>query len=138
MRMAASASQPFVFGQEVRFPFCFLKQITFTIAALRQTEIVQIARAWKNTSKLPALPYGLLLVANVGGEYYAIGSICTHEGGDLAEGWIDGREVTCPLHGSVFDLATGEVAGPPADKPVPLFDVRIEGDEIQVTRRGPA
>ena len=79
-----------------------------------------------------------MLVANVGGEYYAIGSICTHEGGDLAEGWIDGREVTCPLHGSVFDLATGEVAGPPADKPVPLFDVRIEGDEIQVTRRGPA
>ena len=79
-----------------------------------------------------------LLVANVEGDYRAIGSTCTHEGGNLAEGWIDGREVTCPLHGSVFDLASGEAVGPPADEPVPVFDLRIEGEEIQIARPRPA
>jgi glycine betaine catabolism B len=79
-----------------------------------------------------------LLVAKVDGEYRAIGSVCTHEGGDLAEGWIDGREVTCPLHGSMFDLATGEAVGPPAEEPVPVFEVRVDGNEVQVARPGTA
>jgi 3-phenylpropionate/trans-cinnamate dioxygenase ferredoxin subunit len=39
-------------------------------------------------------------------------------------------------HGSIFDLATGEAIGPPAEEPVPVFDVRIEGDEVQVAPRG--
>ena len=103
---------------------------------------------WATIAKTDEVPQGQMigttvdgvevLVANVEGNYHAIASICTHEGGDLADGWIDGREVTCPLHGSVFDLATGEVAGPPADEPVPVFDLRIEGDEIQIARPGAA
>jgi nitrite reductase/ring-hydroxylating ferredoxin subunit len=40
--------------------------------------------------------------------------------------------VTCGCHGSVFDLETGEAVGPPADQPLTLYEVRVEGDEVQV------
>jgi nitrite reductase/ring-hydroxylating ferredoxin subunit len=77
-----------------------------------------------------------LLVANVGGRYHALGAVCTHEGCNLAElGQIDGDELSCQCHGSVFDLNTGEVVSPPADEPLPVYDVRVEGDAIQVRPR---
>jgi nitrite reductase/ring-hydroxylating ferredoxin subunit len=75
-----------------------------------------------------------LLVANVGGQYRAIGSICTHEGGPLAEGDLYDSIVTCPWHGSEFDVETGEAVTPPAMEPEPVYEVRVEGDEIQVAR----
>jgi nitrite reductase/ring-hydroxylating ferredoxin subunit len=75
-----------------------------------------------------------VLVANVGGEYHAIGAVCTHEGGPLADGDLYGSTVTCPWHGSEFDVKTGEVETPPATEPEPVYDVRVEGDEIQVGR----
>lgn len=75
-----------------------------------------------------------VLVANVGGRLRAIGSECTHEGCDLEEGELDPEDgtVTCVCHGSIFDLDTGEAVGPPADEPEPVFDVRVEGGEVQV------
>ena len=53
-------------------------------------------------------------IANVEGRYYAIGNVCTHMGGPLAEGKIEGFEVQCPWHGSNFDIRTGNVVRPPA------------------------
>jgi nitrite reductase/ring-hydroxylating ferredoxin subunit len=75
-----------------------------------------------------------LLVANVGGQYRAIGSICTHEDGPLAEGDLYDSIVTCPWHGSEFDVETGEAVTPPAMEPEPVYEVRVEGDEIQVAK----
>jgi nitrite reductase/ring-hydroxylating ferredoxin subunit len=75
-----------------------------------------------------------LLVANVGGQYRAIGSICTHEGGPLADGDLYDGIVTCPWHGSEFDVETGEAVTPPAMGPEPVYEVRVEGDEIQVAK----
>lgn len=75
-----------------------------------------------------------VMVANVGYEYWALGDECTHAGCLLSEGWIEGDAIECPCHGSRFDLATGGVAGPPATEPVLAFEVRVEGDEIQVAR----
>src|SRR5262249_39315544 len=51
---------------------------------------------------------------NVDGTYYAIGDTCTHRGGPLSEGDVQGVKVTCPWHGADFDLRTGAVLGPPA------------------------
>jgi 3-phenylpropionate/trans-cinnamate dioxygenase ferredoxin component len=70
----------------------------------------------------------------VGGAVYAIGDICTHEEAYLSEGDFepDELEVECPLHGSRFNVATGEVRILPATRPVDVFDTRIEGDEILV------
>ena len=56
---------------------------------------------------------------NVEGTYYAIGDSCTHRGGPLSEGDVQGTKVTCPWHGADFDLKTGAVLGPPAQKGVP-------------------
>jgi len=62
---------------------------------------------------------------NVAGRIYAIGDACTHRGGSLSEGSVEGTEVTCPLHGAVFDLATGEAKGPPAS--VERGEIRLDG-----------
>jgi glycine betaine catabolism B len=75
-------------------------------------------------------------IANVDGKYYAIGSICTHEGGPLADGTLDGYEVECPWHNSKFDVRTGEVTSPPAYEPEPAYDVKIEGNNILIKPRG--
>ena len=77
-----------------------------------------------------------ICVANVEGKYYAIGSICTHEGGPLADGTLEGYEVECPWHGSKFDVRTGEVTSPPASEPEPVYEVKLEGSNILVKKQG--
>ena len=76
-----------------------------------------------------------ILLSNVEGGIYAIGEVCTHAEGLLSDGYVDGAEVECPLHGSRFNLRTGENASPPAVEAVSRYEVRVEGDDILV---GPA
>jgi len=73
-----------------------------------------------------------ICLANVGGTFYAIGGECTHMGGPLGEGELDGTTVTCPWHSGEFDVTTGEVKGPPPEEPEPRYEVRVEGDDVQV------
>lgn len=74
----------------------------------------------------------LIALFNCDGAYYAINNTCTHVGGPLAEGLIAGDEVTCPWHGARFKIPTGEVLGPPARQGVAKYNVRVEGDDIEV------
>src|SRR5437899_1104345 len=69
---------------------------------------------------------------NVDGSFYAIDDTCTHRGGPLSEGSLDGKEVTCPWHGAIYDVITGEVLSPPAPKGVARYNVRVEGTDIEV------
>lgn len=69
---------------------------------------------------------------NVGGSFHAIDNTCTHVGGPLSEGEIDGAQVTCPWHGGVFDVTTGEVLGPPPGRAVTRYNVRVDGPDIEV------
>lgn len=73
-----------------------------------------------------------IAVFNVSGSYHAIDNTCTHVGGPLCEGEIDGAEVTCPWHGAVFDVTSGQVLGPPAPESVARYNVRVEGSDIEV------
>ena len=80
-----------------------------------------------------------VLVANVDGKYYAVGNGCTHAGGDLSEGSLEGNIVVCPKHGARFDVITGRViSGPkimfvrPKIKDEPTFKVKVEGQAISV------
>jgi nitrite reductase/ring-hydroxylating ferredoxin subunit len=73
-----------------------------------------------------------ILLVNVEGMYYAIGSRCTHMSCMLSDGTLKGENVTCPCHGSVFNAKTGDVAKGPAKKPEPAFEVKVEGDQIFV------
>ena len=78
---------------------------------------------------------GRILLANVEGNVHAIDDICSHAYASLSEGDLNGQEVECPLHGSAFDLASGEAMTPPADESVKVYEVRIDGQDILV---GPA
>ena len=71
-------------------------------------------------------------VANVEGSFHAFGDICTHAHCSLADGELEGQTVTCPCHGSQFNVTTGAVLNPPATEPVPVFPLRVEDDEIKV------
>lgn len=80
-----------------------------------------------------------ILIVNYNGSYYAIGEKCTHMGGDLSKGKLDGKIVTCPRHGSKFDITTGEsISGPKIGflklktGNEPSYEVKIEGDIIKV------
>ena len=69
---------------------------------------------------------------NIDGSYHAIGDGCTHVGGSLSEGEVDGNIVLCPLHCAEFDVTTGRVVGPPADEDVPCYKVHVDGENIQI------
>ena len=69
---------------------------------------------------------------NIAGSFYAIDNTCTHVGGPLCEGELNGTEVTCPWHGAAFDVTTGQVLGPPAGAPVKRYDVRVTGSDIEI------
>jgi len=73
-----------------------------------------------------------VLVVNLDGTYYAIGNVCTHMGCMLSDGVLKGEIVTCPCHGSRFNVETGGVVGGPAKKPEPTFQVKTEGDQVLV------
>ena len=69
---------------------------------------------------------------NVDGTFYAIGGTCTHRGGPLAEGSLEGTTLTCPWHGATFDVRTGRNETPPAPKEVPSYPVRLVEEDIEV------
>jgi nitrite reductase/ring-hydroxylating ferredoxin subunit len=72
----------------------------------------------------------------VEGTYYAVGDTCTHRGGPLSEGDVQGTRVTCPWHGADFDLKTGAVLrAASAQKRVPSYKVVVEGEELWEARR---
>lgn len=66
------------------------------------------------------------------GELLAIDDTCTHQDASLADGWLEGCEIECPLHASRFDLRTGQVDAPPAKRPVRTHQVVVEDDVIYV------
>ena len=63
---------------------------------------------------------------------YAVADNCTHEDYPLSEGWVEDHTIECALHGSRFDLRTGEPDSPPALRPVRIFPVRVAGDDVLV------
>ena len=69
---------------------------------------------------------------NVEGTYYAIDDTCTHRGGPLCEGEVEGTEVTCPWHGATFDLTNGSALSPPAPDGVSSYKVVVEENEIKI------
>ena len=73
-----------------------------------------------------------IMLAAVKGKFYAIGNKCTHMGCKLSEGEMDGENVTCPCHSSMFSLKDGTVVKGPAKKAEPSFKVKVQGDDVMV------
>jgi len=71
-------------------------------------------------------------IVRAGGEVFAIRDVCSHEEVPLSEGEVYDQTVECWLHGSCFDLRSGKPTGPPATKAVPVYQVKIDGDDVCV------
>jgi len=74
----------------------------------------------------------LVALFHVGGRFWAIDDLCTHDGGPLAEGELDGYTIACPRHGAQFDIRTGRVLSMPATQDTPAHEVKVEGDDVLV------
>ena len=97
---------------------------------------------WKDIGRVDEIPAGTykvnddddvaIAVFNVGGEFYAIEDVCTHDGAELTGGSLDGDEITCPRHGARFSVRSGEALTPPAYEPTRVFPVRVDDGLVQV------
>jgi len=74
----------------------------------------------------------MLALVAVEGKVFCVQDICTHEHAHLSEGFCEGFEIECPLHGSIFDVRTGEVKSLPATEDLRTFNVKVEDGEILV------
>src|SRR5262245_25595157 len=87
-----------------------------------------------NQFRLDAVPPGSVLlvgdstVFNIAGSFCATQAKCTHRGGPLSQGKLEGSTVTCPWHGSQFDVCTGAVLRGPATEPIKIYRVIVEGE----------
>lgn len=98
--------------------------------------------AWMDVARVADFPAGTrrtlevdgvaIVVFNLGGHYYAIENVCSHEAEQLSGGEVEGDEIVCPHHGAHFSIVTGAALSPPAHEPVPTFPVRIADDTVQV------
>ena len=73
-----------------------------------------------------------IALCNVNGRFYAIDDVCTHDGGPLDQGELQGQLVECPRHGAKFNVETGAAVVLPAVRPVKTYKVQVEGDDVQV------
>ena len=73
-----------------------------------------------------------ILICNVRGTLYAIADVCTHDGGILGFGDLDDNLIECPRHGARFDVTTGQAVAPPAVKPVRMYPIRVQGEDVEV------
>ena len=82
--------------------------------------------------KIVAVQGREIALFNLNGSYCAIDNTCTHAGGPLGEGMLEGEEVECPWHGARFNVKTGAVCNPPADEGVTAYKVRVNGSDIEI------
>lgn len=96
------------------------------IHVARKSEIAE------NSAKCIDIEGKRIALFNRGGEIFAIDDTCTHNGGPLSEGIIEGDEVECPWHGARFSIRSGEATCPPAFEGVAKYNVRISGDDVEI------
>jgi len=102
------------------------------------TEFVRVAQTDEiapGTIKLANVAGVRVGIANVDGTFHAFSDECTHDGGPLSEGDLDGAIVTCPWHFSRFDVRSGEIVESPAEEVITIYEVKVEDDAVYV---GPA
>lgn len=97
--------------------------------------LVEVAKANElepGQGKLVEVDGKEIALFNCDGIYYAIDNECTHVGGPLCEGELEGERVTCPWHGAEFNIKTGEVLALPAEESVKCYKVKVDGDSIKI------
>lgn len=105
-----------------------------TASTTREFRLCSVADVEPGSARRFDLDGERVAVVRIGDDWYVIGDTCSHEDYSLSEGevWEEERELECPKHGSTFSLETGEPQSLPATTPVPVYSVRIEGDDVMV------
>jgi 3-phenylpropionate/trans-cinnamate dioxygenase ferredoxin subunit len=80
--------------------------------------------------------HDILVAQTKAGEFYALRNLCSHANAKMEGGRVRGNHVMCPLHGARFDLRDGS-HGPPAFAPIKTYELRVDGDQIEVLITGP-
>ncbi len=99
------------------------------------TEFIKVATTDEledQQAKLVEVEGQKIALVRLDGAFYALSDTCTHRGGPLSEGTVEGTEVTCPWHGAKFDIRTGAVLGPPAPQGVRSYPVRVTGADVEI------
>ena len=73
-----------------------------------------------------------IVIFNIAGQLFAIGDVCTHDNGPLAEGELSGFQIICPRHGARFDVTNGKVLSLPAVEDIPAYPLRVNNGEIEI------
>lgn len=97
-----------------------------------------LAEVVEGTAKAVVVDGVPVAVVRSDGELYAIHDVCSHANVALSEGEVEDGTIECWLHGSRFDLATGRPTGLPATRPVPVYPVKIDGDDVLVDVADPS
>ncbi|MGB4862120.1 MAG: non-heme iron oxygenase ferredoxin subunit [Tepidiformaceae bacterium] len=102
--------------------------------------------AWFKVAKVEDVAVGTARVVEAGGRaialcntgegFHAIDDLCTHDGGPLDQGKLDGFRIECPRHGAQFDVRTGKVLALPAVRPIRSYPTRVEAGEVEVEVEG--
>lgn len=95
-------------------------------------KVAQVSEVAPGGAKLVEAEGKSIALFNVGGAFYALDNTCTHSGGPLAEGTVQGEEVECPWHGARFNLKTGAALCAPADEGVAFYPARVNGPDVEV------
>jgi 3-phenylpropionate/trans-cinnamate dioxygenase ferredoxin subunit len=99
------------------------------------SQFVSVARVDEiapGQKKIVEVDGSLVVVVNLDGSFYAVEDVCTHDGGPLGEGKLDGCELICPRHGARFDVRSGAATRMPAISPAPTYAVRVEDGDVLV------
>jgi nitrite reductase/ring-hydroxylating ferredoxin subunit len=75
-----------------------------------------------------------VLLAHVGGRFYALRDVCGHKSAPLSRGRLDGHIVECPLHFAQFDVRDGRLIDGPVSADIPFYETRVEGDTVFISR----
>ena len=107
-------------------------------ADLRRLDLCAAGDVPPGTMKLVEIEDELVLVTNVDGQFHAAQGVCSHEYFELDRGVVIGDSILCTLHLSRFSLIDGEVFDPPADMPLVIYPVVVEGGRVSIeVRAGP-
>ncbi|MGH7908734.1 MAG: Rieske (2Fe-2S) protein [Thermodesulfobacteriota bacterium] len=98
----------------------------------RFVEIARTNEIAPGEAKMVEVEGKKIAILNLEGDYYALDDTCPHARGPLSEGKVEGEVVTCPWHGSEFNIKTGEVLRPPARGGVKNYKVQVEGSIIKI------
>lgn len=96
------------------------------------TDVAALGEFPPGTRRVVDVDGAPVVVFNIGGAIHAVEDVCTHDGGELASGELDGDIITCPRHGARFSVKNGAVLAPPAYEALHVFPVRLEQGRVQV------